>query len=582
MTFKQPFRTACKPICCLATIGLLAISCDKSYDLDNISGDMQLFQNGLTAPVGNTKKFNLTDFIPQTEQFVERDGQYVILYTGNAQSGMTIPGLTLDPIRPSIANSYIDFLKSIESYPEIKSALDALGYTGGAFPQSDLLNVDGASSPIAEKTEHFTFNMNDVAPEVVNIQSFTPAKGSTVTLTLHAKGLPQSISTITFDFRLKTPSQLVITPLQNDILCDSEGYYLIKRTISCTNGTFTEEVPFLLDKAEFNPAAENRNNSISIEAELAYGGTISIQEPFNLSGWTPQMELSIGFESNSIEAAEATACVKKELDPIDFTQELNGLPDIFNNPNTCLDLQSVMIDMDINNGSPASLETNVILQSFFNDGSSSPQVETTQPIFVNANASQRITVTNNSEYAGTAGYIANLNELMYKVPRQIQVLASPRMPATNITVKMGTEYSVDINYDIVIPATFGNEIDLRYEDSFADLGDLSSISDLTNSILLKGKATSTIPLDLDMDIIPVDELDTEIRGLEIKPIKLHGNATTDLSIEIEQTEANALQQLKSLKYIITATSAQGGELRPDQYLQFTDLAISLPEGITTK
>lgn len=581
MAFKLHFRTAYRPICCLATIGLLAISCDKSYDLDNISGDMQLFQNGLTAPVGNTEKFKLTDFITQTEQFVERNGQYVILYSGNTQSSITIPELMLDPIKPSIANSYIDFLASIESYPEIKATLDALGYTGGAFPESDLLNVNSASSPIAQTTEHFTFTMNDVAPEVVNVQSFTPAQGSMITLTLHANGLPQSISTITFDFRLKAPSQLVITPMQNDIICDSEGYYIIKRKISCTNGAFTEEVPFQLNKAEFNPAAENINGNISVDAELAYGGTISIQEPFNLSGWIPQMELAVSFESNALEAAEATVRVEKKLDPIDFTQELNDLPDLFDDPTTCLDLQSVMIDMSINNESPASLETDIALQSIFTDGSSSPEIKTAQPIFVNANATQRVALTNNSEYAGTVGYIANLNELMYKVPRQINVEASPHMPPTDMTVGMGAEYNVGINYDIVIPATFGDEVDLHYEGSFDDLGsELSDMSDMTSSIVLKGKATSTIPLDLDMVTIPVDESDAEIRGLDIQPIKLQANATTDLSIEIKQTEANALQRLKKLKYVITATSAQGGDLRPDQYLQFTNLTISLPGGVT--
>lgn len=574
-----------KNLCLLALILLLAVSCDKSYDLNDLSKEIHLFDNGLTAPVGKTGKFYLTDFITETDLLVVRDGQYVIQYEGNSSSNFSIPKLMLDPIKPSFASSQIDFLASIEDYPEIKSILDAVGYTGGAFPYIDGLDIQNAYSLIADKTEYFSFEINDIAPEVVNIQSFTPAEGSIINLILHAEGLPQSINYVTFNFRLKTPSQLIITPIPNDILGDNDGYWLINRRISCSNGAFSEVVPFLLQKVEFNPAAEKQpDNTASVETELFYGGTISIQEEFNLGGWTPQMELSIGFESPStIDAIEATARIETDIDPIDYVQELGDLPDMFNNPNTRLDLQSVMIDMNIANGCPGSLETNVQLQSSFNDGSVSSWVETTQPIMVNANAEQNIVVTNDKQYAGTAGYIDNLNELMFKVPREIRALASPRVPATDVTVRMGTAYNIDINYDIVIPITFGDEVDLYYEDSFNDLGNsLQDITDWTTHLILKGRAVSTIPLDLNMRLTPVDDTGKVINGLAIEDVVLKGDATTDFSIEIKQTATDALRQLDGLKYVVSATSANGGDLRPDEYLQFTNLAICIPGGIDVK
>ncbi|MBR2377882.1 MAG: hypothetical protein IKA91_00390, partial [Bacteroidaceae bacterium] len=62
-----------------------------------------------------------------------------------------------------------------------------------------------------------------------------------------------------------------------------------------------------------------------------------------------------------------------------------------------------------------------------------------------------------------------------------------------------------------------------------------------------------------------------------------GNTTTPFDIKIEATENNDLDKLYTLQFELEGTATgNNNELRPDQYLQFTNIVLSLPEGISIK
>ena len=53
--------------------------CDDSYDLNKLGGDVTLFENGVSAPVGDTGKFYLKDFIEENEFLkVDDQGRYMV------------------------------------------------------------------------------------------------------------------------------------------------------------------------------------------------------------------------------------------------------------------------------------------------------------------------------------------------------------------------------------------------------------------------------------------------------------------------------------------------------------------------
>jgi hypothetical protein len=74
-----------------------------------------------------------------------------------------------------------------------------------------------------------------------------------------------------------------------------------------------------------------------------------------------------------------------------------------------------------------------------------------------------------------------------------------------------------------------------------------------------------------------------LKGLTITgvPLTLKAADTTKLNIVIEAAEENELNKLYTLQYKLSAkASGENNELRSDQYLQFTDITLSLPQGIS--
>ena len=103
----------------------LTTGCNDTYDINKISGDMQLFENGLTAPVGNSTKFYLTEFIEENDILTVRDGKYAIHFEGNSPTTISIPEVKINPIAPTFEDASINFIESISMLPGMQEALDA-------------------------------------------------------------------------------------------------------------------------------------------------------------------------------------------------------------------------------------------------------------------------------------------------------------------------------------------------------------------------------------------------------------------------------------------------------------------------
>lgn len=560
----------------------LTTGCDDTYDINKISGDMQLFENGLTAPVGNSTKFYLTEFIEENDILTVRDGKYAIHFEGNSPTTISIPEVKINPISSSFEDASINFLESISMLPGMQEALDATGYTSGPLPELGI-EISGIMATIPEKSEPISINLPEVPAEIISISSMRPAPQTLINVILHSDGFPKQITKAKFDFTFKIPQQLIVEPTQSDVTLDEYGNLHISREVSCNNGSCTEEIPLLINSVYFEPAVLRQpDGNIVIETDLVYSGAISINEQFDFSGWDPDLLLSIGAESGAIHITEASACIEKAIDPIEYTYELNDLPDFLQNENTCLDLTSIMINLSVANNSPAALETELKLQSNFLDGSTSGDwLSTLQPIAIAPLTTQDIIVTNDDTYAGTPGYIPGLEALMYRVPRTIKVNATPRIPANEISIEFNTDYALDFGYDINVPISFGNDFLLHYEDTFPDLNlDMSGISDAATSFELEGEAVSTLPIDLDMTLTPLDAEGNVMQDIVIsQEATLRGNATTHFSITVEDRSNGALQQIDAIHFSVSGTAENGGALSPDQYLQFNNLRIVLSDGI---
>ena len=66
----------------------------------------------------------------------------------------------------------------------------------------------------------------------------------------------------------------------------------------------------------------DEDGKIVISAEFDYEGRIDINETFDLSGWTPVLDMNIGFSVPQFAVEMVSAAIQAEVEPISFSQEI--------------------------------------------------------------------------------------------------------------------------------------------------------------------------------------------------------------------------------------------------------------------
>lgn len=589
-------------LCVLTTASLLN-GCDESYSLSNLGGDINLLENGVSAPVGDTEKFYLNDFIGENDLIkIDEDGRYMISYSGNASTSFSIPSLDVPAMQPEFASAHLDFFESIRNNPDLQDIITLIETaTGGEFDhyssipeiinpingEKIALNVNGIHAAIPSSLEEFEMDIYDIPKELVSISKVELSDNATVELSLHAEGLPLTVDEISIDFYVHPPVQLHISPVDESIEVVSENYFHISHKLPCVDGKLDDIILFKLDRIEFKePLMREEDGKIAIFADLDYEGRIDIDQEFDLTGWTPVLDLNVGFKISDFSIKSASATVQADIEPISFSQEITGLPELLASPKNCFDLSYLTLELNVNNTTPARLATDFMMQSTFQDGSESGDISTQEPIVIEPNMLQQIIISNEEKYAGQPGYIPNLNEVMYKIPRLLRLKASPYIPKTDIDLNLSTAFNVDIDYSLRVPIIFGEDLHLSLSGDFGDLGaDIAALTENATVVDLSAKIVSTLPLDIKMNVVPVDAEGNVLGGVTIEgvPLIIDGNTTTPFDIKIEATENNDLDKLYTLQFELEGTATgDNNELRPDQYLQFTNIVLSLPEGVSIK
>ncbi len=567
---------------CTLLVALMQ-SCDETYNLENIGGDIQVFENGLTAPAGSTQKFYLGDFISENATLTVVDGGYELQYSGSTGSTtFEVPRMHFDEIDPDLSATHLDFYESLHEIPEFAELMDAAGYTGGPLPHIPGLVAPDAHATIPATTQEFSFSIGGVPEQVINVQNIMFQEGSVVTLSLHAEGFPETITHITFDFKMHPPKQMRLVPIEDDIIIEAGDIYHIIHDLPIIDGKLDDVVHFEVEGLLFDPPLEADNaHSIDVVADLFYEGYVHINEPFDLSGWTPVLDLKIGFVMSETDIQSIKARAQVTVDPVEVSTALTGLPDILTQSEAILDLQSVHFELDVNNPSPISIETGIEMQTTFVNGTQSPMIALSEPLHVEAESYQTLILSNEEEYAGTPGYIPNLNELVSQVPQSIYFKATPYMPESDIELVLGSVYSFNADYRMSVPLEFGDELSLSLETDVTGLNGEGEYLTYARCAVVSAEVVNTLPLDLELTAHAIDKDGNEMNNVRIEnlPLNVSGNTHTDIEIRlVAEGDKATLAKVAGVRLNFLVTSKTGGELSPEQYVQLNNITVSLPEG----
>ncbi|MGV8091589.1 MAG: hypothetical protein AB2L24_06975 [Mangrovibacterium sp.] len=569
---------------------------DQGYDLNkDISLDINAGGDVLSIPVGNTDSIKLSDLIDESDMLVtDGNGQYIITRSDVIDPVMVeIDPVTIDPDEVELDPVVVDFV------PEIPAGFGAIY----AIPVSGTF--------VAEMEQTSTFRVsNEVPDELIAVRTIGLKENepSVLVFSLDFEGIPSGIRKLTFDqFKISLPPFLVFSPddqVVNGVLTlDGEDdsfdpHAGFRRTLTVTGFDFTG-----MNEGEgLKTEQQNGKNMLIIDVD----NPIGLQGKFKITGTVnpdelQQVRITPSITVDPLSVAKLTGTVDPDIDPVNQSIALDLGDDAdFLKDDASLDIHNPQILLTIGNtiGIPVDITMNLYAkddQGNTIDGSRIPQ--TTLHVKA-AEKDGELTETKliiSRQGTQKDGYetvrIEELSNLLQVVPDLIFLemtanadLAQPHR--INLTKSM----KITGDYEVVVPLRF-DAIRITYKDTIDGLlEDLSDVSDKIKNLGMQFVTTAenSIPLELALDVVPLDVRGKEIAGVTAKVSRTiaagTGTETVKTNITIDLTaNDNSLSALDALGLNIKAENVsrpEGGvPLNANQFVRLSAMSIVIRGGL---
>jgi hypothetical protein len=150
-------------------------------------------------------------------------------------------------------------------------------------------------------------------------------------------------------------------------------------------------------------------------------------------------------------------------------------------------------------------------------------------------------------------------------------------------LSLNQTFNVDVDYSLNVPISAGKDFNLKLTGDMGDLGGtLKDVAEFVDYVVFKCNINSTLPIDVTLNAIPVDANGSVVKDIVIAgaPITIKSNESTPISLDIKANSDDALLEVYTLKYeIIGSANSDNSALRPDQYIQLSDITLHLPQGV---
>lgn len=558
----------------LTSLGVTTSCIDNSYDLDkDIDLTINVGGQYLAFPFGSTEKITLDKIIEVEEgdDLQVINGAYHLIRKDDIAQSVTKIGLiNVDPTETPI--------KDLEVVNENK------------FPITTDYTTDELKS-----SGNFNIETTGIDPAVKEVGSLTAARDVNLTINFRLSGNLKYDKVIIENLEIKFPEFLQFK--------DQEGlkghtYTITNQELDKAKGLNIDlTVTGFLFATELGKGIKIEDGSLSLNEEVTIATTLRIESiDLGVKGY---LNIAPSIVLDKMEINSITGSVNPEIsvDPTDV--ELSDLPDFLQDDDVKLDITNPMILFKANNPLGADLELNGILTGYKN-GKETKTVKIGSanggsPIILtpSGNAQQTIALSRvavNIEGA-TNVVIPNLNDIIETIPDRITVALSPSIKSKDyFTVDLGKDYGLDSSYEIDIPLSFGSGMQIVYRDSVDGFrSDLEDIEFRKAAIAIT--ADNSIPLKLeikDENVIPKDVNGKKVDGVKVTVTGAITDSkdgvavsTSQLSIVVEEMIEGAMNLVDGIAFKITAVPGQAVnvQLRSDQWVQFKDIKLRVPNGI---
>lgn len=560
-------------------LGSMTTSCvDSSFDFDK-DFDWTINTGYLAFPIGNTDTIRLEDIIELDEG---DDLQIVPDADGNGVAGEyhLIKDGEIDRASANVRMATVDgsttHIDPITAADE-SSVVSPSGMITTQISQKGDVKADAA-------------DIDDALKELGSLKAAAP---TALTLNIKLEG-NLNFSTISGNLKVKFPSFLVFNDpavnANNEIQIPCSELQLnvpYVRTLQLTGYHFDSGLPVV-------------NNEIHLNEQVVITGETNVQLPSGGqmgSGVKLQIVPTVLLADMSVD--EATGIIQPEIDATKTSVEISNLPDFLNDDETSLSVSNPVILFSAVNPLNAPVDLTGKMLGKKEDGTliSGSEVKfgagSTDPILLQPGSN--LIALSRLGTGGPAGSqniaVANINNLIAKIPDVVEVEMQPAVSYDKYySIRLGHDYEVSGNYNIDIPLSFEEGLNIVYTDSADDLN--SDLKDLDfEEAAVEFDAVNTIPLELEVKAENVTPLDINKQPLSDIKVEVEGGiaasadgkTSTRQTLLIKMTEQvkGAMSRLDAIRFRVTAVPGQaiGITLRSDQWMQLENIKVKVPKGI---
>lgn len=560
-------------------LGSMTTSCvDSSFDFDK-DFDWSINTGYLAFPVGKTDTIFLDDIIEIDEG---DDLQIVPDADGNGVAGEyhLIKDGEIDRASANVRMATVD---GSTTHIDPITAAD----------ESSVVSPSGMITTQISQTGDVKADAADIDDALKELGSLKAAAPTALTLNIKLEG-NLNFSTISGNLKVKFPSFLVFNDpavnANNEIQIPCSELQLnvpYVRTLQLTGYHFDGGLPVV-------------NNEIHLNEQVVITGETNVQLPSGGqigSGVKLQIVPTVLLADMSVD--EATGIIQPEIDATKTSVEISNLPDFLNDDETSLSVSNPVILFSAVNPLNAPVDLTGKMLGKKEDGTliSGSEVKfgagSTDPILLQPGSN--LIALSRLGTGGPAGSqniaVANINNLIAKIPDVVEVEMQPAVSYDKYySIRLGHDYEVSGNYNIDIPLSFEEGLNIVYTDSADDLN--SDLKDLDfEEAAIEFDAVNTIPLELEVKAENVTPLDINKQPLSDIKVEVEGGiaasadgkTSTRQTLLIKMTEQvkGAMSRLDAIRFRVTAVPGQaiGITLRSDQWMQLENIKVKVPKGI---
>lgn len=346
----------------------------------------------------------------------------------------------------------------------------------------------------------------------------------------------------------------------------------------------------------------DKNRTITINGLVTMQGQV-VTSGINGSG---SLTMTLDVTLEEMTANSVTGVIQPEIKAETTNIELNDLPDFLKDEETRMDITNPMILLRAEN----QLETPVEVDAVLTPMKGNAQIDgkevkvgsgygKTPVVLASGKNVIALSRTGECTIEGVTSNVKveDINDLLETIPDDIEVDLQPVVRNEGYyTAELSRAYEMPSSYEVDVPLSFEQNLNIVYNDSVQDLN--KDLNDLDKVILKKANVLLTVDnaIPLKLQLKPENVLIKDVYGNELTAVKKtieedkqyvtestdgEKPVTSELVLNLTSEDTAFLSKIDRICFKLTAVpgSATGVPLKDTQWLKVTSIKLSVPGGV---